>query len=61
MHTDLCAYLLGLKPAHGAKEVAEEASELLMHAAELEGVPAHAAFKQGNSPALPGTGPESLN
>jgi len=61
MHNDLCAYLLGLKPAHGAKEVAEEASEILMHAAELEGVPAHAAFKQGSPPALPGTGPESLN
>jgi serine/threonine-protein kinase len=61
MHTDLCFYLLGLKPAYGAKEVAEEASEILMHAAELEGVPAHAAFKQGLLPLAPGTGPESLN
>ncbi len=61
MHNDLCCYLLGLKPAHGAKEVAEEASEILMHAAELEGVPAHAAFKQALLPVAPGPGPESLN
>jgi serine/threonine-protein kinase len=61
MHNDLCCYLLGLKPAYGAKEVAEEASEILMHAAELEGVPAHAAFKQGLLPPAPGAGPESLN
>ena len=61
MHNDLCCYLLGLKPAHGAKEVAEEASEILMHAAELEGVPAHVAFKQGCHSAPPGSGPESLN
>ncbi len=61
MHNDLCCYLLGLKPAYGAKEVAEEASEILMHAAELEGVPAHAAFKQALLPLAPGTDPESLN
>lgn len=61
MHDDLCCYLLGLKPAYGAKEVAEEASDILMHAAELEGVPSHAAFKQGGLASPPDRGPETLN